>query len=168
MRFHSVYLIARREFVAYVTTIGFWLSVTLVPVFMAFGAMMPQILASAKPPTHFAILDETGFYGDIVRNAVAEARRADLRADLQNFAAGQLESGDASAVLARFDSSVAPPDAATQEAIADLGSAAAAFSPSRPRVIEVPGRRSDARTHCARRCNVLCKTRGRRLWTPSL
>ena len=79
MRLRSVFLIARREFFAYVTTVGFWLSVTLVPFFMTFGAMMPQILAAAKPPTHFAIIDQTGRYADIVRKAVSDARRADLR-----------------------------------------------------------------------------------------
>lgn len=136
MRFHSVYLIARREFVAYVTTVGFWLSVTLVPVFMAFGAMMPQILAAAKPPTHFAILDETGRYADIVRNAVSETRRAELRADLQNYAAAQLDAAAANAVLAKFDAEKIAPEEAARNALAGLESVAAVFSPSRPRVIE--------------------------------
>lgn len=136
MRFHSVYLIARREFVAYVTTVGFWLSVTLVPVFMAFGAMMPQILAAAKPPTHFAILDETGRYADIVRQAVAEARRADLRADLHNFAATQADAAAASAALARFDSEPGSTEEAARDALANVGINAGAFSPSRPRLIE--------------------------------
>lgn len=145
MRFRSVFLIARREFVAYVTTVGFWLSVTLVPFFMAFGAMMPQILAAAKPPTHFAILDETGGYADIVRKAVADARRTDIRADLQNFAAAQLKTDDANAAIARFDASTAAPEDAARDALAGL-EPAAAFSPSKPRVIEtlVEGQTPDA------------------------
>ncbi len=145
MRARSVFLIARREFVAYVTTVGFWLSVTLVPFFMAFGAMMPQILAAAKPPTHFAILDETGRYADIVRHAVSEARRADLRSDLQDFAAAHLETADAAAALGKFDADPGPPEQAARQALAGRGSTTAEFSPSKPRVIEtlVNGRNLD-------------------------
>lgn len=52
--------IAGREYVAYVKTIGFWLSMLLMPVIgvVAFGA--PAMLERSAPPPVVAVIDQTG------------------------------------------------------------------------------------------------------------
>jgi ABC-2 type transport system permease protein len=144
MRFRSVLLIARREFLAYVATVGFWLSVALVPFFMAFGAMMPSILSAAKPASHFVLIDETGRFGQIVRDAVADARRDEVRDALEDFAKTKLSAEASARALDAFDDSDAPPEQAAQQALAGLlPKDAHPFTPPKPQLIEQPATSQD-------------------------
>ena len=66
--------IARREYLAYVRTFGFWLSMGLMPVgfILAFGA--PAMMARSAPPPHVAVIDLTGKdYGGAVAEALKHA-----------------------------------------------------------------------------------------------
>jgi ABC-2 type transport system permease protein len=72
-------LIAVREYLAYVRTVGFWISMCLVPValLMAFGA--PALIARATPVPRLAVVDLTGkgYAADI---AAAVSRPSPLQA----------------------------------------------------------------------------------------
>lgn len=52
--------IAAREYVAYVRTIGFWLSMLLLPVIAGLGGVMPTLMESRSPASVVAVVDRTG------------------------------------------------------------------------------------------------------------
>lgn len=56
----NIYLIARREFLSYVATWGFWLSLLSVPLFMALGFGMPILIENSQPTRYYVMVDETG------------------------------------------------------------------------------------------------------------
>ena len=56
----NIYLIARREFLSYVATWGFWLSLASVPLFMALGFGLPALIEGSQPTRHYVIVDESG------------------------------------------------------------------------------------------------------------
>jgi len=77
----NIYLIARREFLSYVATWGFWLSLLSVPFFMALGFGMPILIESSQPTRYYVLVDETGgrleqaVYEQIDRSREEEAER---------------------------------------------------------------------------------------------
>ena len=52
--------IARREYLAYVRTVGFWLSLLLLPVGLSTIVLVPMIMSHSTPPPRVAIVDFTG------------------------------------------------------------------------------------------------------------
>ncbi len=51
-------LIARREYLSYVATWGFWISVALTPVFLSIGVVLPAILDRAQSIQHYVAISE--------------------------------------------------------------------------------------------------------------
>ena len=51
-------LIARREFMAYAKTVGFWLSLLAFPLFAALGGVIPIMMSHAEPTRSVALVDE--------------------------------------------------------------------------------------------------------------
>lgn len=66
--------IAGREYGAYVRTIGFWLSMLMLPVVGGLGFLAPTLIESRSPASVVAIIDQTGqgFAPDIVARVKAE------------------------------------------------------------------------------------------------
>ncbi len=125
--------IARREYLAYVRTVGFWLSIVALPLVMGVSGLAPIMMLKTAKPERLAIVDLTGqTLGPAVAKALVEdqtraAARA-LRAAALSAAGpkaqeevrkAQTEGGDAAglAVLARYNPGVAarykPPKAKT-------------------------------------------------------
>ena len=52
-------LIAQREVMAYVKTVGFWLSLLSLPFFAVLGGFMPALMKRAEPVQQYVLLDET-------------------------------------------------------------------------------------------------------------
>ncbi|WP_417486282.1 ABC transporter permease [Maricaulis sp.] len=73
----AIYLIARREFLSYVATWGFWLSLASVPMFMALGIGMPILIENSQPTRYYVLVDETGGSLEAAIEAEAEASRAE-------------------------------------------------------------------------------------------
>jgi len=77
----AIYLIARREFLSYVATWGFWLSLLSVPMFMALGFGLPMLIESSQPTRYYVLVDETGgrleaaVYDQIDRSREEEVER---------------------------------------------------------------------------------------------
>ncbi|MBR9824429.1 MAG: ABC transporter permease [Alphaproteobacteria bacterium] len=72
----AIYLIARREYLSYVATWGFWLSLASVPMFMALGLGLPILIENSQPTRYYVLVDETGGeLNDAVRAAIAEQAR---------------------------------------------------------------------------------------------
>lgn len=70
----QIYLIARREFLAYVMAWGFWLSLISGPLLIAFVALGPLAASRAEPPRAIAILSDDSADRDAVKTAIEEAR----------------------------------------------------------------------------------------------
>jgi ABC-2 type transport system permease protein len=73
----AIYLIARREFLSYVATWGFWLSLASVPLFMAVGIGLPILIESSQPTRYYALIDETGGELEAAINAGMSSARAE-------------------------------------------------------------------------------------------
>ena len=54
-----VWRIAAREYAAYVQTLGFWLSILLLPVGFSVLAIAPTIVQRSTPPPALAVVDLT-------------------------------------------------------------------------------------------------------------
>lgn len=78
----NIYLIARREFLSYVATWGFWISLASVPLFMAVGFGLPALLENSQPTRHYVLVDESG--GDLERAIIngISAQSAALREEV--------------------------------------------------------------------------------------
>jgi len=57
---NRLYLIARREFLSYVATVGFWISLMTVPLFMTMGFLAPQLLEGASPSRLYSVIARDG------------------------------------------------------------------------------------------------------------
>ncbi|WP_375283470.1 ABC transporter permease [Marinicauda pacifica] len=111
----AIYLIARREYLSYVATWGFWLSLLSVPVFLVVGAAIPVLVESSQPTRYYVVIDETGEgYDALVQAGVERERRERARAALEAMAMTRPEAARTQA-LERFD------EAATPEAGLDAG-----------------------------------------------
>jgi len=76
-----VYLIARRDFLGYVKTWGFWISFFIPFVFGALGLFFATLDIDVSPTRYETILDETGRYEQAILN-YHEERQASIRAEL--------------------------------------------------------------------------------------
>jgi len=135
----AIYLIARREYLSYVATWGFWLSIGMVPVFMLLGALLPVLVSSSQPTRYYAVIDETGQgYDQLVENALVAGRRAAVRAMLETVSGAQGEAVQ-QATLEAFD---ADPDGldGLEAALAEAGleQGADAFAAGLGRQVRVP------------------------------
>ena len=61
--------IARREYVAYVRTVGFWLSIAILPLMATVLGGAPALMFMTAPPARLAVVDLTGggYAGEIAR-----------------------------------------------------------------------------------------------------
>lgn len=117
----AAYLIARREYLSYVATWGFWLSLLAVPIFATIGGVTPALIQSSQPVRYFAVIDETGQGLDrLVEQARFEQRRAQVREAIEKMAQGVGGDEAAERALAIFDED---PDGVsqTEEALREVG-----------------------------------------------
>jgi ABC-2 type transport system permease protein len=113
-------LVARRDYIAYVSAWGFWLSLIMAPLIIAVLMFAPLLLARAEPPRVLAIVAERQADASIVQDAFAEMARRDARREI-------------SAYLDAAAPSVAP---AAKQAFDDAPDRAAAIAAARAVVAE--------------------------------
>ncbi|MFT4076057.1 MAG: ABC transporter permease [Asticcacaulis sp.] len=70
---YKTLLIARREYLAFVRTVGFWLSLFTLPLIIGGSIFIPLMMRHSEPVETVAVLDLTG---DHIEGAVVEAIRA--------------------------------------------------------------------------------------------
>ncbi|MGO4411294.1 MULTISPECIES: ABC transporter permease [unclassified Brevundimonas] len=77
-------LIARREFMAYAKTVGFWLSLLAFPLFGALGGVIPILMSHAEPVRQVALVDEapagSGLAAAVRQSLETEQTRGDISA----------------------------------------------------------------------------------------
>ncbi|WP_417478368.1 ABC transporter permease [Maricaulis sp.] len=94
----AIYLIARREYLSYVATWGFWLSLASMPMFMALGFGLPILIESSQPTRYYALIDESGGALEAAIESQRSAARA-ARAEATREATAEL-LGDNPAIAA--------------------------------------------------------------------
>lgn len=112
-------LIARREYVAYAKTVGFWLSLLAFPLFAVLGGGIPLLIRSAEPIKAVAVIEEgpkASGLAAVVQSALkAEQERTNQR--IQEAAAkGQAGAGRAVASLGGSKIRLVPAPAAIADA----------------------------------------------------
>lgn len=73
-----VALLARRDFMGYVKTVGFWITVLSPFLGLGFGLLMASLTLNAEPVRYAAVLDETGRYESLVQ-AEIDDRQARIK-----------------------------------------------------------------------------------------
>jgi ABC-2 type transport system permease protein len=82
----KVLLIARREFLLYVRTRGFILTLLLVPGWIFLGGLLHDLITHAQPTRYFGLVDETGEFIRPVDQALAATAQQASRAALADWA----------------------------------------------------------------------------------
>ncbi|MFN5617269.1 MAG: ABC transporter permease, partial [Brevundimonas sp.] len=54
---NRTFLIARRELMAYVRTVGFWLSLLSLPLFASLGGVIPMLAMNSEPTRSVAVVE---------------------------------------------------------------------------------------------------------------
>jgi ABC-2 type transport system permease protein len=99
-----IFLIARREYLAYVRAWGFWISLALLPVFgLVLGVAAPALLSRAEPAKLITVMANDA--GDLaaVDSALAQRRRDEVRNALASYATSMGGEPAQKAALAAFD-----------------------------------------------------------------
>jgi ABC-2 type transport system permease protein len=85
-----VFLIAKREYFAYARTVGFWLSMLVLPGFILLGSSLPGYMKNAAPTRQVAIVDLSGQdAGAALTAAMAKNRLKDDADDMRDAAIGE-------------------------------------------------------------------------------
>ena len=112
----STYLVARRDYLGYVTAWGFWLGLLFTPVILGVFMLAPALAANSQPVRYFSIIEQGETFTKAIRSELDEQAARRARAALDPVAALQ---GDESDLLSAFDAarqSGASVDAALQSA----------------------------------------------------
>lgn len=80
------FLIARHEYVKYVTRRGFILSVLLFPLWIVLAISASALLQKAGPTRSFVVLDHEGGYSQVMERGIARAGASTTLSDLSDFA----------------------------------------------------------------------------------
>ncbi len=137
--FRSIYLIARREYLSYVATWGFWISLASVPFFMVIGASIPALIQSSQPVRHYVVIDQTGTGLDgVIQAALERERREQTRAALEAASMMVADETRRDRAMQAFDADPVGLDG-LPEALAILGleESASAFAAGNGRMIRV-------------------------------
>jgi ABC-2 type transport system permease protein len=136
----NIYLVARREYLAYIGAWGFWLSLVTTPLLLLAMVFAPTVLRRAEPTRLIAVIADHAEDAAAVRAAFDQDSRDTARAALWAYAQRAAPARAAQA-LAAFDNDRQTTRAA-ESARAALGAAGAAFRPPAPRYrfVEAPAR----------------------------
>ncbi|MCI4646011.1 MAG: ABC transporter permease [Hyphomonadaceae bacterium] len=104
--FRSIYLVARRDYLGYVTAWGFWLGLLITPVLLGVGMMVPALAASSVPVRYFTVVDAQGDFHAALVQEMADRRERIARNVVDG--AGMLlgDDADRGAALERFDAAI--------------------------------------------------------------
>ena len=136
-------LIARREYLAYARTVGFWLSLLALPFFAVLGGGIPVLMQRAEPVHVVALVeeappDETAALSEGLRRALAVEREQAVAEAMRNAAVTEAGLDGAEAVRRIAEAQ------GTQAGLTELRRvaprAAAGFTPPREslRLVETP------------------------------
>lgn len=129
--------IARREYLAYVRTVGFWLSIVALPLVMGVTSLAPVMMMKAAKPERLAIVDLTGqnLGPAVAKSLVEDQNRSAARA----LRAAALSAGGPKAQEEVRKAQEKGGDAAGREALARFNpTAAARYKPPKAQAVVLP------------------------------
>ncbi|MBN9559082.1 MAG: ABC transporter permease, partial [Alphaproteobacteria bacterium] len=93
------FLVARSEFIKYVTRRGFIISLLMLPLWIVVGAVVPQWIASTTPTRIFTVVDRSGnnFYAEALAHAVRDDTDRRTLAAFAAYARANVKPGPAHA-----------------------------------------------------------------------
>jgi ABC-2 type transport system permease protein len=130
-----IFLVARRDYFAYVGAWGFWLSLITAPLIIALLIFAPIFLARAEPPRVLAVLAEQAADADVVRNAFIDVSRRGARGEIRAY----LEAAAPAIAIPAVEAYDAAPDRAS--AIEAARTVVARRAPSALRAFPQPAER---------------------------
>ncbi len=86
MSLRRTLLIAKRDFVGYIKTWGFWLSALGPFIGILFGVMAPFVMAKSEPTQYISVLDETGLHGEAIEQLLIKDNEYVMKLALQEVA----------------------------------------------------------------------------------
>jgi ABC-2 type transport system permease protein len=135
---HAAYLIARREYLAYLMSWGFWVSLALAPVFLLLGMGVPALMERVQPSRVFVVLTDEPALSAAIDRALAGNARAATRSALSAMALGLAGDEGLRATRAAFD---ATPEGDVAGALAALRALSPqplpSFTPPRPEFVRI-------------------------------
>ncbi len=134
-----IWLVARRDYLAYIGSWGFWLSLITAPLLMAALIFAPVLLAQAEPPRALAILADRASDARAVHAAFISEARGEARREIDAYLAAAAPAVRADAIVA-FDAAARRSDAvaAAREVVrANAPEALRAFPNPSPRYVIV-------------------------------
>lgn len=136
----AILLIARREYLSYVATVGFWLSLLAVPVFAIIGGSVPALIEGSQPTRYFAVIDQTGQNLDtVISGSMQERRRERVRGVLETLLEASTDEATTEEALALFDSDPVGYDGLNPALeAAGLSGARSVVAPERQSSVQVP------------------------------
>lgn len=112
---NRIWLIARREYLSYVATWGFWISLAMVPVFMTVGFGLPVLLQQSSPQRVFAVVADEPRLVEAIDEELEAQRQQEVGGTLAGIAA--TEGGpDAAVAVGEALAEGASPEQAAREA----------------------------------------------------
>lgn len=132
-------LIARREYLAYAQTVGFWLSLLALPLFAVLGGAIPVLMRTSEP-VRAVVLVEDGAPAEGLARSVRDALQRDAEQRAARAAEAQEKAAQATGL----------PKEALDQAEKQGGGLREALNKQRLRIVDVPAGLAAADTEEAR------------------
>lgn len=99
----STYLVARRDYLGYVSAWGFWLGLLFTPIILAIFILAPTFAQNAQPTRYYTIIEQGSTFTDAMRAEMANTQARMARVILDPVA---FSDGEESETLIAFDAAL--------------------------------------------------------------
>lgn len=113
----NIYLIARRDYLGYVTAWGFWLGLLLTPIIIGASMIVPQMIRENQPTRYFTVLDPAGELTAAIQSELEGDRVQDVQTQFVRLEREEAPGFDPEST-ARFQSALVS-GASLEDAVAD-------------------------------------------------
>lgn len=81
----NIYLVARRDYLGYVTSWGFWLGILLLPLIIGGSAIVPRLIVENQPTRYYTVIEQGTEYRDLIADVLEDRRIGDVRRQLRTL-----------------------------------------------------------------------------------
>ena len=81
----NIYLIARRDYLGYVSSWGFWLGMLLTPLIISASIFVPRMIAENQPLRYYTVIEDGSALTDSILLEFEDGRVADVEAQLRSL-----------------------------------------------------------------------------------
>ena len=96
------FLVARREYLAYITAWGFWVGLLITPVALSLGMFLPSLIENSQPVRYYSVIESGDSFARELDGYMGE-RDEDIARDLISQQANFDPTFDPDAALAEFE-----------------------------------------------------------------